>query len=147
MPFVPFYEKFPDIADDETRRLFVLQRPDLLPDEYGFVEAYCDEPGCDCRRVFFHVLAVQQNAIMAVITYGWEDTRFYATWLGANDPQTLREMQGPALYSLSPQSAYAPVLLHTFKTDLLADRHYIERLKRHYAMFRGAVDEEEDRQK
>lgn len=142
MPFVPFYEKFPDIADDETRRLIVFQRPDLPPDEYGFVEAYCDEPGCDCRRVFFHVFAVQQNAIMAVIMYGWENTRFYAKWLGLNDPQTLREMQGPALEPLSPQSEYAPVLLQTFKDVVLKDPQYVERLKRHYAMFRAAVDKE-----
>ncbi len=142
MPFVPFYEKFPDIADDETRRLHVLQRSDLPPDEYGFVEAYCDEPGCDCRRVFFHVLAVRQNAIVAVITYGWESTRFYERWLGINNPQSLHEMQGPALYSLSPQSKYAPTLLQTFETVLLKDLHYIERLKRHYAMFREAVNEE-----
>ena len=120
----------------------MLDRADLPPDEYGFIEAYCNEPGCDCRRVFFHVFAVRQNTMMAVINYGWEYTQFYATWLGLNDPETLRDLQGPALYSLSPQSEYAPTLLHTFKTVLLKDINYIERLKRHYAMFREAVDEE-----
>ena len=140
MPFVPFYEKFPDVADDETRRLIVLERPDLPSDEYGFVEAYCDEPGCDCRRVFFHVFAVRQNTIMAVITYGWETTRFYASWFGLDDPQTIRDMQGPVLYPLSPQSEYAPVLLETFKTVVLKDPQYIERLRRHYTMFREVVD-------
>jgi len=51
-------------------------------------------------------------------------------------------MQGPVLYPLSPQSEYAPVLLQTFETVILKDPQYIERLKRHYAMFREAVDKE-----
>ncbi|MGB5060998.1 MAG: hypothetical protein WBO48_20015 [Candidatus Promineifilaceae bacterium] len=29
----------------------------FLPDgEYGLLEAYCNEPGCDCRRVMFTLL-------------------------------------------------------------------------------------------
>lgn len=147
MPYVPFHEKFPDLANDETRVLTVFEGDDLLPpDEYGFFESYCDEPDCDCRRVFFNVFAGRRKKILAVITYGWENKRFYAKWLGYHDPEAIRELQGPALNSLSPQSKFAPALLHMFKTVLLQDPQYINRLKRHYAMFRKAVDQEHQQQ-
>ncbi len=142
MPFAPFYEKFPELADNETRVLTVFEDDKLPPDEYGFFESYCDEPDCDCRRVFFNVIAGRQKKILAVIAYGWESKRFYEQWLGFNDPQIIRELRGPDLNLLSPQSKYAPALLRMLQTVLLKDPKYIERLKRHYAMFRQAVDQE-----
>jgi len=142
MPYVPFHEKFPKLAENETRVLTVFEDRELPPDEYGFYESYCDEPDCDCRRVFFNVFAGRQKKILAVITYGWERKRFYQNWLGFNDPKAIRELQGPDLNSLSPQSKYAPALLRMFRTVLLKDPKYIERLKRHYAMFRKAVEQD-----
>jgi hypothetical protein len=142
MPYVPFYEKFPELADKETRVLTVLDDPELPSDEYGFIEAYCDEPDCDCRRVFFNVFSGRQKRFVAVIAYGWGSKRFYAKWFGANDPKIIRSMQGPILNDTSPQSKLAPVLLDRVKNLLLKDPLYVERLKQHYAMFRKAVKQE-----
>jgi hypothetical protein len=49
MSFTPFYEKFPEIAEKETRTIIIFNDPDLPEDEYGLLESYCDESQCDCR--------------------------------------------------------------------------------------------------
>ena len=56
MPRIPLMERFPEVGARETRLVTVPQRQDLPDWEYGFVELYCDEPDCDCRRVMINVL-------------------------------------------------------------------------------------------
>jgi hypothetical protein len=141
MAYAPFHEKFPDIAQKETRTLTVLDLPGLPPGEYGFVEAYCDEPGCDCRRVFFNVVEWRTQKTKAMIAYGWESRAFYVRWFGKDDPAIIRELQGPVLNSASAQSPVAPALLKQLGM-ILKDRQYVERLKRHYAMYRAVIDRE-----
>jgi len=51
------------------------------------------------------------------------------------------EWQGPGLDPLSEQTPYAPALLNLFKW-ILQSPGYVERLKKHYQLFRTAVDEE-----
>ncbi len=141
MPYVPFHEKFPEIAATETRALISIADTELPEGTYGLVEAYCDEVGCDCRRVFFNVYSEERNEIVAVIAYGWENRKFYADWFGDNDPQAIAELQGPILNLTSQQSELAPILLDKIKY-VLKDRNYVERLKRHYQMFKDLIEEE-----
>jgi len=139
MPYSPFHEKFPAIAEDETRSITVINNPELPPDFYGLIEFYCDEPDCDCRRVFLSVLSEKQEKILAVIAFGWEKKQFYAKWFGDNDPQTISELQVPILNLSSPQSQFAPKLLELVSSAVLKDKEYVDRLKRHYAMFRSDI--------
>ena len=139
MSYEPFYERFPKVAEKETRTIVSMNDSDLPDDEYGLTEAYCNEPNCDCRRVFFNVYSWQKRKVVAVIAYGWESREYYARWFGDDDPQMLRELQGPVLNTWSPQSKLAPVLLERVKW-ILQDRRYIARIKRHYKMFRSTVD-------
>jgi hypothetical protein len=108
--------------------------------QYSFIEMFCDEPGCDCRRVFFTVVSSADNATKAVIAWGWETPAFYRKWLGMGDPDIIRDLKGPVLNLTSPQSNLAPALLKLFQNVLLQDSAYIERVKRHYDMFRATVD-------
>ncbi|MCP4609743.1 MAG: hypothetical protein GY845_13630 [Planctomycetes bacterium] len=117
----------------------------LPPGEYAFLEMFCDEPDCDCRRVFFSVIAYREDDVKAVISWGWEDQAFYTKWMKGNHPDLIKEMMGPALNTMSPQSDLAPALLRVFKELLLPDTAYIERVKRHYAMFRETVDKKRKR--
>jgi hypothetical protein len=141
MPYEPFHERFPEIAEKETRTLIAINDPDLPDGEYGLVEAYCNEPDCDCRRVFFHVADWRTGRILAVIAYGWESKEYYVKWFGENDPDIIKKLQGPALNLLSHQSELAPVLLQKVKY-VLRDRNYLGRIKRHYEMFKETVDDE-----
>lgn len=142
MPFAPFYNYFPEIAERETRSIDVLPgaRSDLPVGSYGFIEMYCDERGCDCRRVFFYVVRRTREKPEAVVAYGWETAEFYAKWLRDDDPEMIAAMQGPILNPGSPCSRLAPGILKMVRGVLLRDDAYVERIKRHYAMFRGKVD-------
>lgn len=146
MPYEPFYERFRELALSETRSFTVDDGnyPGLPADEYALLEAYCNDKNCDCRRVFFNVASRKQQRIVAVITYGWESETFYRKWYGGKDDTLARmvvsEMMGLGLNSESQQSEIAPVLLAPIRDLLLDDPAYVERLKRHYQIFKEKVD-------
>ena len=95
MPFELFYKKFPEVAEKETRRIHALNDSNLPVGEYALLESYCDEADCDCRRVFLNVINLNTGELKAVIAYGWESKDFYIEWLGDNDPDLIRDLQGP----------------------------------------------------
>ncbi len=142
MPYQPFHNLFPKIAERETRTVTVPKDSNigLPPASYAFLEMFCNEPGCDCRRVFFYVVSSLRNDVEAVIAYGWESPAFYAKWLRHEDPRISAELQGPVLNFGSPQSHLATGILEMFSNVLLPDELYIERVKRHYWMFRNKID-------
>jgi hypothetical protein len=140
MPYEPFYERFGELAWKETRSLRAFDDPRLVGDEFGFIEAYCNDINCDCQRVFFNVISRNRQKTVAVIAYGWESEAFYAKWYRKNDPNIIRQMQGPILNPGSEQSELAPALLKIVRDVVLKDPAYIARLKRHYQMFKEKVD-------
>lgn len=143
MPFTAFYSLFPDLAKRETRVLTVVPGADipLPPGEYSFVEMFCDEEDCDCRRAFFTVISMPANKTEAIISWGWESADFYKDWAsGFGDDDMIEQMRGPTLEFNSPLSQNARVLLTVFSRLILADPTYVERVKRHYAQFRHAID-------
>jgi hypothetical protein len=141
MPMTLFMERFREVGARETRSAKVTQREDLPDGEYGFLEFYCNEPGCDCRRVTISVLRPETgwSKTWATISYGWESPDFYRRWsVPDSDPI---EMKGPCLDPLNPQTKYSPALLDLFRF-LLESTEYVERIKRHYLMFRDSVEKE-----
>ncbi len=141
MPFAPFDEYFLELAAAETRVLTVPPGSlgGLPADDYVFRELYCNERGCDCRRVFFTVFSESQKREEAVVAYGWETKAFYAKWMGNSDLATLAELQGPILNPGSAQSPLAPAILKLTEEVLLKDPAYVDRLKRHYALIRQTI--------
>ena len=142
MPYVPFNKFCPEVAKRETRSVTVLEGSNtgVPPDKYGFFEMFCDEKGCDCRRVFLYVVSAASNHVQAVIAYGWESPEFYGRWMGDNDPDVIEALSGPCLNLGSPESDAAPAILELFREVLLQDAVYVDRIKRHYRMFREHVD-------
>jgi hypothetical protein len=141
MPYVAFQSRFQELAERETRTAILPERTaGLPPGHYALLEMFCDEPGCDCRRVMFSVFSSASESVEAVIAYGWESREFYARWMHDDDPQVIRELQGPVLNLGSPQSPRARAILDLVTNVVLQDPQYIERLKRHYGMFRNTVD-------
>ena len=145
MAYTPFYEKFPEIAKKENRSIIAIGDLELPAGNYALIEAYCDEVGCDCRRVFFNVFSEKRNEIVAVIAYGWGNSKFYADWFGDDDPMIIKELKGPILNVASHQSELAPILLDKVRKYVLMDMHYIERIKRHYRMFKDVIEKENRR--
>jgi hypothetical protein len=141
MPMTPFMERFPELAARETRSVTLRDRDDLPNGEYGFIEFYCDEPHCDCRRVMVVVLRPETGwKFWAAINYGWESVEFYRRWAGA-PPSDDSPWQGPVLDPLTEPTPYAPALLELFKF-ILQSPGYVPRLQKHYQLFRAAVEEE-----
>ena len=142
MPFVPFGDLLPELAEQETRSITVMDGSNWgLPlGEYSFIEMFCDEPGCDCRRVFFIVMSSFGKRPETVIAYGWESREFYANWSSMSTPEMIDELQGPVLNLGSPHSDLAPGILAMAEEMLLSDDSYVDRLKRHYKMFRDKID-------
>ena len=144
MPFVPFHEFCPEVARRETRTITVPPGSDcdVPPTDYGFVEMFCDEPGCDCRRVMFYVTSLARRDVEAVIAWGWENVAFYEKWFGSmSDRRLAREMQGPCLNFGSPETENSPAILRLAQHVLLNDPAYVARIRRHYALFRQQVSE------
>ena len=134
---IPFYTRFPELAARETRCIHILQSGGALPiGQYAFVELYCDEDGCDCRRVLLEVTTRQApNTPLAIINYGWESVAFYTRWMHG-DKQAGRDIANAVLDPLNPQSKYADHLLDMFRSDLMTKPDYVARLARHYEMFK-----------
>jgi hypothetical protein len=143
MPYESFHARFPEIAQKETRTVTIVDYPAVPKGSYGLIEMYCNESGCDCRRVFLDVYDWERRKSMAIIAYGWENEKFYRKWFGgANDEfvrMGIKDMMGPVLNMTSPQSKYAPAFL-SLVTEVLKDQMYVDRLKRHYKIFKDTVN-------
>ncbi len=120
---VPFVQLFPQQGTAETRVFAMPGDPDAPDDEYGLLELYCAEPGCNCRRVLLNVLGRRQQTVLASVSYGFDREQ---------------EMAGPFLDPLNPQSRYANVLLQAV-AQILSDPAYVARLEAHYYQVKGAV--------
>ncbi|KXA96580.1 hypothetical protein AKJ37_04895 [candidate division MSBL1 archaeon SCGC-AAA259I09] len=142
MPYAPFHEKFPRVAEEETRSIIAPSHSKLPKGKYVLVELFCDEPDCDCRRVFFDVFYEEKKKSVAVVAYGWEDREFYENWSSKNDPEIIDDLKGPALNKASPQSKLAPRVLELIE-QVLKDNQYVERIKRHYHLFKEQIEKDE----
>jgi hypothetical protein len=120
---VPFFRLFPAQAVAETRVITTHSHSDLPDDEYGILEAYCDDPTCDCRRVMLNVVARRQNTVLASISYGFDRED---------------ELAGPFLDPLNRQSRYADSLL-ALVSQVLVDPAYVARLRAHYDQVKRAA--------
>ena len=142
MPMVPFFTKLPEIAAVETRELIILNNPKIPGGAYGLWESYCDELDCDCRRVFINFVPVDSpEDILATISYGWETPKFYKKWMGTVNKEFMEMMTHPFLEISCPQSEYAKDFLELFQ-GVIKDESYVERLARHYFLFKEEVNRE-----
>jgi hypothetical protein len=133
---LPLFARLPHLAATETRVATIQNHPTLPAGEYGFIELYCTDKKCDCRRVMINVMVQHSGAkVWATLNYGWESVDFYAKWCG--DKELAQDMAGVHLDPLNSQSVYSRELLELFEY-MIADKTYVERLKRHYQLFRNA---------
>ena len=70
-----------------------------------------------------------------------ESREFYRRWAKGelNEPEVSR-LKGPILNPMSQQSPLAPAILKFIAQVILADLDYVERLKRHYRIFKQNLD-------
>ena len=123
MALSAFYQAFPKLAASELRTITVApgSGSTVPAGRYAFLELYCDERGCDCRRVTIAVFADRQGEAVAHISLGFDS---------ADD------MAGPFLDRLNPQASYAPELLRIFTDMINSDPSYLAQLQRHYVFYK-----------
>jgi hypothetical protein len=78
------------------------------------------------------------SKIWATLNFGWESLEFYEKW--SRSKKDVADLKGVAIDPLNTQTEYSPAFLRLFEF-VLTDEAYVERLKRHYALFKGALHE------
>jgi hypothetical protein len=141
---IAFHALLPELAQREVRCIHLEPEPGvpltsgLSAGEYAYVEFYCEDLNCDCRRVFLQVIARHQaDRVLACINYGWENEAFYRERMPW-DPAAPREVVQGSLDPMNPQSEHSEELLELFQTQVL-DEPYRLRLRRHYELFRDEL--------
>jgi hypothetical protein len=127
---LPFHALFPDVARDECRTVTLLAVGNPTSRTFLFVEFYCNEPACDCRRVILNVIDTGKQQHVATINHAFEP------------PKPPFEDEGQTfLDPLNPQSPASEELLDLFKGMIAGDAEYRARLERHYQMWKTVVDD------
>jgi len=121
----PYHEIFPHarvpvISLDAARRTGQIPRGN-----YGFLECYCTEPGCDCRQVAVMVVN-EKNRRKALIHFAFDGEGPIA---------------GPYLEPAGYQAPYAPDLLEFFVYSLNSRPDWLLRMYEQYQEVRELVDQ------
>ncbi|NVN90709.1 MAG: hypothetical protein HXX11_08890 [Desulfuromonadales bacterium] len=124
MPQQPYAAIFPE-SNEPILILSLNRKQGRIPKgDYGFLELYCTDKGCDCRRVTIFVLNKKMEA-KAVIGMGF-------------DPDG--PMPGPYLDDFHKQSPFADDLLQYFVDMINGEPDNLEMLHRHYREVRKKVE-------
>ena len=127
---LPFHVLFPEQAKNEVRTVTPFGDAVLPGRTFLFIEAYCIEPNCDCRRVLVNVVDAERREQVATISHAFEP------------PAPPHEHEGQTfLDPLNPQSDLSDAPLELFAGMVAADAEYAARLERHYAMWKRIVND------
>ena len=112
----------------------------LLPDgEYVFVDMYCTDPSCDCRKTMVQVL--HNGKHVATINYGWESPSFYRRWMGCEaDEPDMPQMHGASIDITSPNLVPPQAMLSLF--NALLNERWIGMFRKHYKAVKAALARE-----
>jgi hypothetical protein len=143
MPMSAFFTRCLQTAMRETRTVtFPAPMHGVPAGEFVLHEFYCDEPGCDCRRVILKICEgadVRMDRPAATVHFGWESVAFYKAWLKGDDEQMAREMTGVSLEEMSRQGPDADAFVDFVRWLLKNEPSLVERFQRHYQEFKSAA--------
>ncbi len=142
MLFQPFQELLPEIAENETRSITILQNAPGLPPlgQYMFIELFCTELDCDCRNAMILIYHVEKRQTITRLRYCWETKSYY-------DRINL-DFEGdvPGIFvDIGFSGPYSEYFANVLKEMCLDNEHsindtdYSERLKKHYRLFRDKL--------
>jgi hypothetical protein len=137
MSFVAFENLF---HLPETRILDILDESQGVPlGKYTFWENYCNDAACDCRKDIVNVVSgpPDRPKIWATIHFGWENPSFYFSNF-SDDFDLARVMSGSYLEPLGEQTPWAYKFLEIWKR-IVTDDEYVDRLRKHYYMFKEKI--------
>jgi hypothetical protein len=134
MEFIPAGELIGDAHQVRTVR--IARSPQLPDGEYSFVDMYCPDPECDCRKTMIQVL--HNGKPVSMINYGWEPAEFYKKWMGGRtEGNPCLPMDGATIDLASQNLVSKSGILGLF--NALLNDVWIGKFKRHYKEFKSAV--------
>jgi hypothetical protein len=120
----------------QVRTVRIAQSPQLPDGEYSFVDMYCSDPECDCRKTMIQVL--HNGKLVSIINYGWEAPAFYHKWMGEEtDDSEFPPMNGTTIDISSPNLVSEEGILGLF--NALLDEMWVAKFKRHYRQVKAKV--------
>ncbi len=125
----------PEIANKELYCLDMKMSSILPRGRYYFLESYCNDRNCDCRKVI--IIITNGKKIFATIGYGWESLEFYKNWIG--DKNLAKHLLGASLEMGGFQSEFANDFLNIFKKLISDNSRFTEMIKNHYKLFKDKL--------
>jgi len=127
MEFIPAGEVIGEAH--QVRSVRIAQSPQLPDGEYSFIDMYCSDPRCDCRKTMVQVM--HNGRVVSIVNYGWESAVFYKKWMGRSaEDNTFPSMNGASIDITSPNLVSEEGILGLF--NALLDDMWIAKFKRHY---------------
>jgi hypothetical protein len=116
-----------------------------LPDgDYTFIDTYCTDASCDCRRTLIQIL---HNGIhVSTIGFGWESPSFYKNWMkDTSDEGYMPQLHGATIDMSSPNKIPVQPMLAFF--GALLDQKWISIFKSNYAAVKKKIAATNNRKK
>ena len=127
MKFVPAGEI---IGEAHRIRTVGLRDSPQLPDgDYTFIDMYCTDPSCDCRKTMIQVM--HDDIHVATINFGWESPEFYQQWMGGDIDESMPPLHGATIDITSPNKVSPQGILALF--NALLDQKWISIMQDHYS--------------
>lgn len=135
MEFIPAGEIIGN--DHQVRTVAIALNPHIFGGEYRFIDTYCSESGCDCRKSMIQVL--HNDKLVSIINYGWESAAFYKNWMKSDENDaTMPSMTGASVDISSPNLVDPAGVLSLF--NALLDDNWAAKFKLHYKKFKSVIN-------
>jgi len=117
------------IGEAHRVRTVGLRDSSQLPDgNYTFIDMYCTDPTCDCRKTMIQVM--RDGIHVATINFGWESPEFYQQWMGGELDELMPSLHGATIDVTSPNKVSTHGILAFFHA--LLDQKWIVIMQNHY---------------
>lgn len=128
----------------QVRTVGLKQSPHLPDGDYTFVDTYCTDASCDCRRTLIQVL--HNGVHVSTIGFGWESPDFYIGWMGASsDTDYIPQLHGATIDISSPNKVSSQSMLAFF--NALLDEKWISVFKGNYDAVKAKIVDLKKRRK
>jgi len=134
MEFIPAGEVIGEAH--QVRTVSIVQSPQLPGGEYSFIDMYCADPECDCRKTMIQVM--HNGKPVSVINFGWESDSYYENWMGGSaEDNPMPQMHGASIDITSPDLVSRKGILSLF--NALLNDMWIAKFKQHYDKMKLAM--------
>lgn len=133
MDFIPAGEVIGNAH--RVRTVQIKDYPDLPDGSYSFMDTYCTDPSCDCRKTM--ILVLHEGEVVSIVNYGWEDPAFYEQWMGADQDEDMPPMHGASIDIASPDRVSPQGMLELVNS--LLDEKWVSKFREHYTAFKSKL--------